>query len=130
MGKGCWDLQNDIVAKTRELTHRWQAIKLFGYMVVVAQLVRASDCGSEGRGFEPRLPPFNKNLLSARLALERHAVVVYVFEIDTKARLQSGKLSCEDVGAAVNVLCLGYEPNLFIWVNIVLNQDSFKGLKR
>ncbi len=24
---------------------------------VVAQLVRASDCGSEGRGFEPRLPP-------------------------------------------------------------------------
>ena len=55
------------------------------------------------------------------LALERHAVVVYVFEIDTKARLQSGKLSCEDVGAAVNVLCLGYEPNLFIWVDIVVN---------
>ncbi len=26
-------------------------------MVVVAQLVRASDCGSEGRGFEPRHPP-------------------------------------------------------------------------
>ena len=26
-------------------------------MVVVAQLVRASDCGSEGRGFEPHLPP-------------------------------------------------------------------------
>jgi hypothetical protein len=25
--------------------------------VVVAQQVRASDCGSEGRGFEPRLPP-------------------------------------------------------------------------
>ena len=23
------------------------------YMVVIAQLVRASDCGSEGRGFEP-----------------------------------------------------------------------------
>ena len=23
----------------------------------VAQLVRASDCGSEGRGFEPRFPP-------------------------------------------------------------------------
>jgi len=63
------------------------------------------------------------------LALERHAVVVYVFEIDTKARLQSGKLSCEDVGAAVNVLCLGYEPNLFIWIDIVLDQDSFKGLK-
>ena len=27
-------------------------------MVVVAQLVRALDCGSRGRGFESRLPPF------------------------------------------------------------------------
>lgn len=26
-------------------------------MVVVAQLVRALDCGSGGRGFEPHLPP-------------------------------------------------------------------------
>ncbi len=26
-------------------------------MVVVAQSVRASDCGSEGRGFESHLPP-------------------------------------------------------------------------
>ena len=26
-------------------------------MVDVAQQVRASDCGSEGRGFEPHLPP-------------------------------------------------------------------------
>ena len=26
-------------------------------MVVVAQLVRASDCGSEGRGFESPQPP-------------------------------------------------------------------------
>ena len=31
-------------------------------MVAVAQLVRASDCGSEGRGFEThQLPPFNIN---------------------------------------------------------------------
>ena len=29
-------------------------------MVVVAQLVRASDCGSEGRGFESHLPPGKK----------------------------------------------------------------------
>jgi hypothetical protein len=28
-------------------------------MVVVAQLVRASDCDSEGRGFEPHHPPVN-----------------------------------------------------------------------
>lgn len=29
-------------------------------MVDVAQLVRASDCGSEGRRFEPGLPPAKK----------------------------------------------------------------------
>ena len=29
-------------------------------MVVLAQLVRASDCGSEGRGFEPHIPPINE----------------------------------------------------------------------
>jgi len=27
------------------------------FMVDVAQQVRASDCGSEGRGFESHLPP-------------------------------------------------------------------------
>ena len=27
------------------------------YMVDVAQLVRVTDCGSEGRGFESHLPP-------------------------------------------------------------------------
>ena len=31
-------------------------------MVVVAQLVRASVCGAEGRGFEPHHPPFLKAL--------------------------------------------------------------------
>ena len=30
-------------------------------MVDVAQLVRASDCGSEGRGFEPRFPPQSRS---------------------------------------------------------------------
>jgi hypothetical protein len=40
-------------------------------MVVVAQLVRASDCGSEGRGFESHLPPKKnpKHLLISRLGL-------------------------------------------------------------
>ena len=33
-------------------------------MVAIAQLVRASDCGSEGRGFEPHwLPKINKTLV-------------------------------------------------------------------
>lgn len=30
------------------------------YMVVIAQLVRASVCGTEGRGFEPHSPPLKK----------------------------------------------------------------------
>gem|GEM_PF-1308677 len=32
-------------------------IGTFNYMVVIAQLVRASVCGTEGRGFEPHSPP-------------------------------------------------------------------------
>ena len=35
-------------------------------MVVVAQLVRASVCGTEGRGFEPHLPPKTKPSRNAR----------------------------------------------------------------
>ena len=31
--------------------------QLVAYMVAVAQLVRASDCGSEGCGIVPHLPP-------------------------------------------------------------------------
>ena len=37
-------------------------------MVDVAQLVRASDCGSEGRGFEPHSPP--KLKISSLAALD------------------------------------------------------------
>jgi hypothetical protein len=33
-------------------------------MVAVVQLVRASDCGSECRGFESHPPPVNKKSLS------------------------------------------------------------------
>ena len=32
-------------------------------MVVLAQSVRAPDCGSGGRGFEPHIPPQNKKSL-------------------------------------------------------------------
>ncbi len=32
--------------------------------VAIAQLVRASDCGSEGRGFEPHWPPFTQPRVS------------------------------------------------------------------
>ncbi len=43
-------------------------------MVVVAQLVRASDCGSEGRGFETHHPP--KKRLEFRFQLKFIMVVV------------------------------------------------------
>lgn len=33
-------------------------------MVVVAQLVRASVCGTEGRRFEPGLPPKKQSLIN------------------------------------------------------------------
>ena len=36
-------------------------------MVVVAQLVRAPDCGSGGRGFETHLPPHRKPRSNAGL---------------------------------------------------------------
>lgn len=42
-------------------------------MEVVAQLVRASDCGSEGRGFETRLPPKKQKESEAR------AIILFLF---------------------------------------------------
>ncbi len=38
-------------------------------MVAIAQLVRASDCGSEGRGFETHWPPKAVNLFYKGLQL-------------------------------------------------------------
>ncbi len=44
---------------------------IYCIMVGVAQLVRASDCGSEGRGFDPRHSPHfgNLQILSARSSI-------------------------------------------------------------
>ena len=46
-------------------------------MVVVAQLVRALDCGSRGRRFETGLPPIKKGLLCATLFLIIYEIVKY-----------------------------------------------------
>jgi hypothetical protein len=45
-------------------------------MVVVAQLVRALDCGSRGRRFEPGLPPKKNPVFSDRVFLcsERNVI--------------------------------------------------------
>ena len=47
--------------------HKTNKVRIFAiaflkqqYMVDVVQLVRASDCGSECRGFESHLPPHKK----------------------------------------------------------------------
>ena len=37
-------------------------------MVSLAQLVRASDCGSEGRGFDPHISPKREFLQSRKLS--------------------------------------------------------------
>ena len=43
------------------------------FMVALAQLVRASDCGSEGRGFETLRPPHNTYRSSVRKKLSPSA---------------------------------------------------------
>jgi hypothetical protein len=45
-------------------------------MVIVAQLVRASDCGSEGRGFETPHSPLNFETLQEHL--KGFFIVVFV----------------------------------------------------
>ncbi len=37
--------------------HRSVTFALANLMVGIAQLVRVSDCGPEGRGFDPHFPP-------------------------------------------------------------------------
>ena len=46
-------------------------------MVVVAQSVRASDCGSEGRGFESHLPPTCK--INNIVALDNSKATVFLY---------------------------------------------------
>lgn len=49
-------------------------------MVVVAQLVRASGCGSEGRGFEPHLPPQKRFTNFVSLFLDKYSASYAVFK--------------------------------------------------
>jgi hypothetical protein len=55
------------------------------YMVAIAQLVRASDCGSEGRGFEPHWLPqsFSKKekLFLCLLFIKTGTIFCYKAEI-------------------------------------------------
>ena len=60
-------------------------------MVVVAQLVRAPDCGSGGRGFESHLPPF---VLKKNALPDRRAFFVYLFIMLCKTRINCGVFCC------------------------------------
>ena len=50
-----WDQE---VAGSNPVTPILSPFKLMVFMVGIAQLVRAPDCGSGGRGFESHYPPF------------------------------------------------------------------------
>ena len=52
-------------------------------MVAIAQLVRASDCGSEGRGFEPHWLPKNR-----KPSAFRRFFIFILFTIHQKALLK------------------------------------------
>jgi hypothetical protein len=52
-------------------------------MVDIAQLVRVSDCDSEGCGFDPRCPP----LAAVAQLVERHIGNVEVRGFDTRQQL-------------------------------------------
>ena len=78
-------------------------------MVDVAQLVRASDCGSEGRGFEPLLPPLN-----VRSEVKTSLFLLYiVFGLQA---LTAGKLLAAhpQVGIVDKYLDLWIIPQLWI----------------
>lgn len=53
-------------------------------MVDVAQLVRVSDCGSEGRGFEPRLPP---HLIKREVSERSFFLLLYTSQPDSSGIL-------------------------------------------
>lgn len=73
-------------------------------MEVLAQLVRATDCGSVGRGFEPHIPP--QKLNSAELSffvISRLALLIHLLSKRFK-----------------NLLFLPYLPNI-----LFINQTKY-----
>src|SRR6185437_2340895 len=56
----------EVIVAARHLAKIAAMVMIQKGLVGVAQLVRASDCGSESRGFESGHPPLNQPLPSAR----------------------------------------------------------------
>ena len=57
------------------------------YMVDVAQLVRVTDCGSEGRGFESHLPPKEQTKQKGVENLAPFVFIVYGANLFADTRL-------------------------------------------
>ncbi len=55
-------------------------------MVAVAQLVRVSDCGPEGRGFDPHQPPGKEEVQKTSLLFFITKIVVNERNIKTISR--------------------------------------------
>ncbi len=53
-------------------------------MVIVAQLVRAPDCGSGGRGFEPRLSPLQRDCLPKAISFFFNLKAAVLLSKDSK----------------------------------------------
>ncbi len=81
-------------------------------MVDIAQLVRASDCGPEGRRFNSDYPPHFSGYYPARVA--RFRATLLFFAEQEKARKLSYKLFCTKQGKQEN-----YPTNCF-----ALNKES------
>src|SRR5947208_43764 len=73
---------------------------MFDSMVDVAQLVRASDCDSEGRGFESRLPPQLQKVLERLIGTRRAS----------RFSKTSGPLAQLVEQETLNLLVLGSSP--------------------
>ena len=60
-------------------------------MVGVAQLVRASDCGSEGRGFEPHSPPKSRHIVGIFFKSKQESSITFLNDANQR------KIDCFDV---------------------------------
>ena len=75
-------------------------------MVIIAQLVRASDCGSEGRGFESHWSPQGSLVLSLLHVLAAFYLISFVYNVFEVANT---------LVLATFFLVWGGEEGVFVW---------------
>ena len=77
-------------------------------MVIVAQPVRASDCGSEGRGFESHHSPFKKSCKAKLYRIFFRNILIYYNILAAKNRIYKFLLVTIVINRPVKHL-------LFVW---------------